>query len=163
MNLKRFAVLIILFTIVIAGVSAFGLGAQFNFNAGQIFAPGAALLISPGDITHIAFNWYLDFDKKNVVGFTADLAPLTLPISKFGIGSFNFTLGIGLFANVVLTNDPGVDGGLRIPFGLNILLVRDIFEIFAHIAPSFGVHFLPSLGLSRPFFPIAIGARFWIR
>ena len=142
---------------------AFGVGAQFNFSAGKIFAPGASLLISPKDTTHIAVNWYIDFDKTSIIGLTLDLCPLTLPISKFGAGSFNFTLGVGLFTNLEFADEREFNGGLRIPVGLNLLLGKNVFEIFTHAAPSFGVHFIPNLGLSKPFFPIAIGARLWFR
>jgi hypothetical protein len=47
--------------------------------------------------------------------------------------------------------------------GFNLMLGREVFEVFTHVAPSFGVDLLPSMGLGRPFFPIALGARFWIR
>jgi len=142
---------------------AFGLGAQFNFSAGGLFAPGAALLISPGDKTHMAINWYLDLDKVNIIGLTLDVCPLRLPLSTFKAGTFNFTLGVGLFANLMFADDRTFNGGLRIPVGLNLLVGKNILELFTHVAPSFGLHFLPSLKLSDPFFPIAIGARLWFR
>ena len=163
MKIKTLIAVVILSLVVITMAHSFGLGAQLNFSAGGIFAPGAALVISPSDMTHLAINWYLDFDQVNIIGLTLDVCPLTLPITTFKAGSLNFTLGVGLFANIIFTDDPGFDGGLRIPVGLNVLLARDIFEVYTHIAPSFGVHFLPSLGLSKPFFPIALGARVWFR
>ena len=163
MRIKALAAAFILCLSAVPKAHSFGLGAQLNLSAGKVFAPGAALLISPSDITHLAFNWYLDLDEVNTVGLTLDVCPLTLPIKTFGAGTFNFTLGIGLFANVVFTSDPGFNGGLRIPVGFNLLLGSKAFEIFTHVAPSFGVHFLPSLGFSDPFFPVAVGARLWIR
>ena len=163
MKIKTLAVVLVLSMAITARIHAFGLGAQANFSAGSIFAPGASLLISPSDITHLAFNWYFDFDNVNTIGLTLDFSPLTLPIKTFNAGSINFTLGIGLFANVVFASDPGFNGGLRVPVGFNIMLGKKAFEIFTHVAPSFGVHFLPGFGLSDPFFPIAVGARFWIR
>ncbi|MCL2479142.1 MAG: hypothetical protein FWF22_06555, partial [Treponema sp.] len=110
-----------------------------------------------------AVNWYLDFDKVNTVGLTLDVQPLTLPLTTFRAGSLNFTLGVGLFTNMVFTSDPGITGGLRIPVGLNLLLGKNVLEIYTHIAPSFGLTLLPDLGLSYPFFPLALGVRFWIR
>ena len=163
MKIKVLASVIVLSMAAAARVYAFGLGAQANFSAGEIFAPGVALLISPSDMTHLAINWYLDLDEVNIVGLTLDVCPLTLPIKTFRAGSFNFTFGVGLFANVLFANDPGFSGGLRLPVGFNLLLGRDVLEIFTHVAPSFGVNFLPSLGFSRPFFPIALGARIWFR
>ena len=165
MKIKILAVVIVFVLLMAASteVHAFGLGAQANFSAGEIFAPGAALLISPSDITHLAFNWYLDFDNVNIFGITLDLVPLTLPISTFRAGSLNFTLGLGLFANIIFESDPGVNGGLRLPIGFNVLLGNRVLEIFTHVAPSFGVDFIPSFQLSNPFFPIALGARLWFR
>ena len=148
----------------ITSAHSFGLGAQFNFSAGKIFAPGAALVISPSDITHLAVNWYIDSGKDNIIGLTLDFCPLTLPIRTFKEGSFNFTLGIGLFANMLFADDdPDFNGGLRIPVGLNFMLGKNAFEIFTHIAPSFRVRVQPSLELTDPFFPFALGARFWFR
>ena len=161
----KIKVLVLSFILCIAALpraNSFGLGAQFNFSAGDIFAPGAALLISPSDIAHLAFNWYLDFDKVEIVGLTFDLCPLTLPLKTFKAGSLNFTLGIGLFTMMVFDDDFGINGGLRIPVGFNLLLGPNALEIFTHAAPSFGVHFIPSLEFSNPFFPIALGARLWI-
>ena len=163
MKIKAMAAAVILFAAAAARIHAFGLGAQFNFIAGEVFAPGAAIAISPMDNVHFAVNWFLDFENTNIVGLTLDFVPLTLPISKFSAGSFNFTLGFGIFTNIIFTGDPGFNGGLRIPVGFNLLLGRDIFEIYTHIAPSFGVRFLPSLGFENFFFPIAVGARIWFR
>ena len=163
MKIKALVVVLVLCMAAGTKVHAFGIGAQVNFSAGDIFAPGASLLISPSDITHLAFNWYLDFDKTNIIGLTLDVSPLTLPISKFIAGSFNFTLGVGLFANIVFAEDTLFNGGLRIPLGVNLLLGQRVLEVFAQAAPSFGLHFLPKIELSNPFFPIALGARLWFR
>jgi len=163
-KIKTLAATIILCTAIVTRAHSFGVGAQFNFSTGEIFAPGAALVISPSDMTHLAVNWYLDFDNVNIIGLTLDMCPVMLQIADFNAGSFNFTLGAGLFATMVFADDRGFNGGLRIPVGLNILMARKVFEIYGHVAPSFGVHFLPSLKLSsQPFFPTAIGIRLWFR
>lgn len=161
MKIKALVLALVLCMSAETKLHAFGFGAQFNFSAGEIFAPGVALLVSPSDKVHLAFNWFLDFDEVSIIGVTFDLVPLALPIKTFKNGAFNFTLGVGLFANIVFADDTGFNMGLRIPVGFNLMLVR-AFEIFAHIAPSFGVNFLPSLEFYNPFFPIAVGARFWI-
>lgn len=163
MKKKALAAVIILIVMTGTMAHAFGVGAQFNFSAGGIFAPGAALLISPSDMTHLAINWYIDSDKDSIIGLTLDLCPLALPLSTFSAGSVNLTLGVGLYANLMFSDDREFNGGLRIPVGVNLLLGKNIFEVFTHVAPSFGVHFLPGLGLSKPFFPIALGARLWFR
>jgi len=146
-------------------VYSFGVGGQLNFSAGEVFAPGAALVISPNETTHIAVNWFLgsdDRDDVNTICLTFDKTLITLPISTFSAGTFNFTLGAGLFTNFLLSDhDPGFNGGLRIPIGLNVMLGKNIFEIYTHVAPSFGIRFAPSLGLTKPFFPFALGVRVW--
>ena len=162
----KFKVTILAAVLSLAGITrahSFGLGAQFNFSTGGIFAPGASLLISPGNRTHLAVNWYLDFENVNIIGLTLDVCPITLPIIPFGIGSFNITLGAGIYSHVIITDDPGFSGGFRIPAGFSFLLGPRVFEIFTHVAPSFGLRFLPSLGFSHVFFPCALGARLWFR
>ena len=163
MKIKALVLSVILCAAALPSAHAFGVGAQFNFNAGRVFAPGASLLISPSDMTNLALNWYLDSDSVSTVGLTADVVPLVLKITSIGSGSFNFTLGAGLYANLIFDDDLGFDGGLRVPVGLNMLLGKNVFEIFVHVAPSFGISFMPSMGLSDPFFPVALGARIWFR
>ncbi|MDR0456692.1 MAG: hypothetical protein LBH20_08440 [Treponema sp.] len=163
MKFKALIAVVILSLATAARVHSFGVGAQLNFSTGELFAPGLALTISPSSMTHLAINWFLDFDKVNTIGLTFDIVPLNLPVTSFGAGTFNFTLGAGLFTNVVLTGDIGINAGLRVPIGFNVLLVHKTLEIYTHVAPSFGVHFLPDLSLSsKPSFPIALGARFWL-
>ena len=163
MKVKVFVLMALLSTAAVSGAHGFGIGAQFNFSAGSIFAPGAALLISPSDKTNLAINWYLGSMQDSVIGFTLDAVPLSLPLIKGSAASFNFTLGIGLYVNAFLGDVFAINSGLRIPVGFSVLLARDIFEIFTHVAPSFGVNLKPSLGLGRPFYPIALGARIWFR
>jgi hypothetical protein len=160
MKIKTLVLTAILGIAAITRVYSFGVGIQGNFSAGGIFAPGAALVISPSDSTHLAVNWYFDFKNKNIIGLTLDAIPLVLPISKFKAGSFNFTFGGGLFANLDF-NDPGLNAGLRLPLGVNLMLGKDTFELYTHVAPSFGLHLLPKIELSKPFFPVALGLRLW--
>jgi len=163
MKIKALTAAVILSIVTVARVHGFGLGAQFNFSAGDVFAPGAALVISPSDMTHLAINWYLDFNQVNTIGFTLDVCPLNLPLISFDSGSFNFTLGGGFFANMAFASDTGMNVGLRVPVGFSLLLGRRAFEIYTHVAPSFGANFLPNLGLSSPFFPVALGIQLWFR
>jgi len=164
MKFKALAAIAIFSMVTVTGIHAFGLGAQLNLSAGRIFAPGAAVAVSPSDNFHLAFNWYLERDNTNIIGLTLDGIPLVIPISTFKAGSFNFNLGIGGYANLVFEKKkPNFDGGLRVPIGVNLLLGKDVFEIYTHVAPSFGISLLPRLYFSRPFFPIALGARFWFR
>ncbi len=166
---KKFKVLAFTLFLGIAAlpkVHAFGIGGQFNFSAGSIFAPGVAVAISPSDMTNIAANWYIS-SNDNIFGLTFDIVPLALPFVKFGAGSsFNFTLGAGLYGNLFVPkdkHDTEFNLGLRFPVGVNLLLINKVFEIYFHVAPSFGLDFVPKIDLDKPFFPMAVGAKFWIR
>ena len=161
MKCKTLVLTIILSVAAMVNVHSLGLGAQFNLNAGKVFAPGAALLVSPTRMTHIAFNWYVGEENTSSIGLTLDLVPLKLPLSSFAAGSLNFTLGVGLFTNVVFLDDTEFNIGLRIPVGINVMLVNNVLEVFFHVAPSFGGDLLPSLEFRDPFYPLALGARIW--
>ena len=162
MKMKVFVLTALLGTAVVSGAHGFGLGAQFNFSAGSIFAPGASLLISPSDKTNIAVNWYLSEDAS-IIGFTLDAVPLSFPLTKGDAVSLRFNLGIGFYVNSTLSEKFSINSGLRLPVGFSLLLGNEVFEIFTHVAPSCGVDFMPSLSLARPFYPIALGARIWFR
>ena len=169
MKVKALIITALLCLAIMEKSHAFGLGAQLNFSTGGVFAPGASLLLSPNNKTHLALNWYLASEKENIVGLTLDRIFIPTPNSNFNAGIVNFTLGAGAFANVIFNRDSDSDnnidfeGGVRIPVGININLGHDAFEIFTHVAPSFGVSFLPELSFSKPFFPIALGIRIWFR
>ena len=164
MKIKALAAALVLSVSAAASVHGFGLGAQANMSAGDIFAPGVALLVSPSDRVNLAFNWYFGPDDEDIIGLTLDAQAVRYPFTDLGAGTLNFTLGIGLFANAVFSDDDtGFDAGLRVPVGLSLMLFRDGLEIFFHVAPSFGIHLLPSFGTSDPFFPFALGIRLWFR
>lgn len=161
MRMKILTFVVLLGIAALPKIHALGLGAQFNFSAGSIFAPGASLALSPSNMTNIAANWYIS-SEANVFGLTFDIVPLALPI----VGPFHFTLGAGLYGNLLVSKDEDdteFNMGLRIPIGLNLLLLRDAFEIYFHVAPSFGFDFVPSVDLGKPFYPMALGVKFWIR
>ena len=157
MKTKILVVTFFLCTVLTGKAFSFGLGAQFNFKAGEVFAPGAALLVSPTRTTNLAVNWYLDSNKVTTLGITFDI----LAIPRSPRGGLNFTLGGGVYGNTIFDDEIVVNGGVRLPVGLNVLLIRNVFEIFAHVAPSVGVSFIPSLEFTKPFFPVAVGARVW--
>jgi len=161
MKIKVLILIAILSTAAVSGAHGFGIGAQFNFSAGSIFAPGAALLISPSDKTNLAVNWFINKDAESIIGFTFDAVPLSLPFVKGDVASFKFNLGAGLYVNTLLGDEFNINCGLRIPVGFSLFLGKEVFEIFTHIAPSFGVDFLPSFSLTKPFYPMAVGARIW--
>jgi len=158
---KKFVVLFVIIVITVSEIYAFGIGAQFNFSASGVFAPGVALVVSPSRSSHLAANWVFSDNNPGNIGLTYDLVPVNLPVMRFAGGSLNFTLGAGLFANAVLGDSGSLGSGLRIPVGFSLFTMNNFLEIFAHIAPSFGVEFIPSMKLSRPFYPVALGIRLW--
>ena len=162
MKVKVLAAAVILSVAVAANIHAFGFGAQLNFMAAKkVFAPGASLVVSPTETIHSALNWYMEKDDVNIIGLTVDMVPLNLEITQFSVGILYFTLGGGLFTNIVLGDDDfGFNVGMRLPIGLSFRLMGH-FEIYTHIAPSIGVDFAPNLEFSTPFVPIALGLRFW--
>jgi hypothetical protein len=165
MRVNAFIFAALLGLAVTTGVSAIGIGAQLNGNASDVFSPGAALALSPGDSTHLALNWY--FGKNtNTLGVTADFWLLNPALASFDIGSFNFFLGAGLYGNLLLVQDgdSSFRGGVRLPIGFNLTLNRRIFEFYVQMAPSIGLRFYPDFGGSDTFaFPFALGFRFWFR
>jgi hypothetical protein len=162
MRIKILIVAALLLLTAVTGAYSFGIGAQFNLNASSVFTPGIALALSPGETTHLAFNWL--FGDDNMIGLTADVCPLNLALSSFEGGGFYFTLGGGLYANLLLSQD-NVDfnGGIRFPIGLSLKMAENVFEIYAHGAPSIGLRFYPSLRGDSFFLPSAVGVRFWVR
>jgi len=105
MKKKILILAVILCIFAVTQAHAIGFGAQLNFSAGEIFAPGFSLLLSPSKVTHLAANWYLDFDEVNIVGLTFDVCPISLPLVSTSLSSFNFTLGLGVFTNLVFTEE----------------------------------------------------------
>ena len=164
MKIKGLTIAFILCMAAVTRLHSFGVGLQVNLRAGDIFAPGIALAFSPSSKTHIAANWNIAADELNIIGLTLDAVPLALPLVSSRMATFNFTLGVGLYANMVFQSgsDNGFNGGVRVPIGFNVMLLQNVLEVYTHVAPSFGVDFIPSIGFAKPFFPIALGVRLWI-
>jgi len=166
------------------GNNKIGFGVQFNFDgedflvsAEDKYVPkGIALAFSLSQDTHFTVNWYLD-ENTDAMQFTFDIGLVTMPIISSKPLSLNFTIGAGVFMDMEFTHmdftenkgknkksdmtDIDFSGGLRLPVGFSLMLGQSALEIYIHVAPSFGVIFLPTLDFSKPFFPVALGARFW--
>jgi len=180
MKKKILVFTVILCIFAVTQAHSFGLGAQFNFytetGESMMYAPGFSLLISPNRTFHIAANYYIDPGNSSIIGLTLDAVPISFRIAGSamtlvatpGAWSLNFTLGLGAFFNIKFDElfnfqeEVNVIGGLRVPIGVNFLLGQN-FEVFTHVAPSFGVNFVPSLEFSNFFFPVALGARIWFK
>ena len=159
MKVKVLILSLVLCAAITTHAHSFGLGAQFNFRVGDDPGPGASLAISPSRTMHFAVNWYTGSENVNTLGLTMDLLALPRPHAR----GLSFVLGGGIFTNAEFADDVVFSGGVRVPIGLNLLLIQRTLEIYTHVAPSFGVHFTPTLGFASPFFPIALGARIWLR
>lgn len=175
--------------VAVANVYAIGVGVQGNLNiftsmvhgsddgeGGTTFAPGFSLLFSPNHKFHVAGSWLRDNTaKQHVVGLTFDFVPMNLelfPRKKVLVKvrpdpfSIFFNVGLGVYTNTFFGNPDSdvpiqkITGGLRVPLGLSFFIDEKI-EIFTHVAPSFGVDFQPEFTFSDPFFPVALGLRFW--
>jgi hypothetical protein len=144
-----------------------GIGAQFNGNISTdgeaFFIPGWALALSPSHELHLSFFWDFSGEQSDTFGITADFWLLNPGLIRFGSGgSLNFFIGPGLFGSFSTGGGGDFSFGLRLPVGLNLLLVRSIFEVYLEAAPSWGLHFYPSLSLnSHVVIPVSLGFRVW--
>lgn len=164
MKKKLLILVAVLFVSTTTSVFAFGIGLQYNGNAGRVFTNGAAVTFKIDSIPLIfAANWVFDEDYSQF-GITGDYWILNNKITNVGSASLNWFVGIGAFANFVFPDDEFVFvGGMRIPVGLNMFIGNGVFEPFVQVAPSFGVQIVPKLATEDMFFPISIGFRVWFK
>jgi len=187
------AVILCIFTVVQAysfGIGAQGnfyaqpfVDAEFGATP-RTFATGFSVLFSPSRVFHIAGNYLIEpavnnYETNNTtVSLTLDFAPISWNIARSQMTllsnpkawSFNFTAGIGPFFNFWFEeflnfNDDksrSVSGGIRVPVGVNFLFAQ-YFEAFVHVAPSWGFTFTEGVKPGAPFFPVALGGRFWLK
>ena len=152
---------------------------------GSSFAPGFSLLVSPSSKFHIAGNWYIDVSdpdyRANIIGLTLDYRfwnPRLIPRPRMELVAskkpvrFHLNTAVGAYFDFRIPNSESPEaelysakilGGIRVPIGFSLYLF-DRLEIFTNVAPSFGITFNRVEGeniFSSPFFPVAIGARFW--
>jgi hypothetical protein len=168
MKNKIFLLVTLMSVVVVTSGWAFGLGAQFNGNIStdkeNPFIPGWALALSPKDTLHFTFSWDFAEGSNNVYGITADVWALNLGSSQSGsVGTMGFFIGPGLYASYTEVGEGTFSFGLRLPFGLNFRLPQNTFEIYVQAAPSWGLHFYPSLALNNyAVIPVSLGLRVWI-
>jgi hypothetical protein len=146
-----------------AGLSAFGLGLQGDWNAGTN-GTGVSLTFKTDSIPLVfAANWNIG-EKMQTVGLTGDYWLFNKPITKFADGSLNWFVGVGFFARATFFDSKADFGaGVRIPVGLNAFIAENVIEPYIQFAPSFGVNFVPSLGAGTPFWPLSAGIRIWFK
>lgn len=138
---------------------SFGLGLQFNGNAGSVFVPGVAITAKfDGCPLIFAGNWY--FGDTTTIGLTGDYWAIN---DSIGSTPLNWFFGVGFFTNMGFGDEFTMNLGLRIPVGINMFVAKGVFEPFIQIAPSFGVDLVPSVGASNLFFPISAGFRIWFK
>ncbi len=165
--MKKIAILALVLGIFAStGAFAFGIGLQYNgeVSEGNDYASGLALTFKTDSIPLVfALNWSL-VEDATVVGITGDYWLLNDKITNVGSASLNWFIGLGFFANFAFPDDEFVfTGGVRVPVGLNMFVLKRQFEPFLMIAPSFGVQVVPELDMADVFFPISVGFRFWFK
>ncbi len=156
---------LLVFVMMASGASlfAFGIGLQFDGIITKDFDPGLAVTFKFESVPLIfAANWMFT-SPRSEIGLTGDVWFVNPEITSFSAGSLNFFVGAGFFTKVMFGNDEdfGFNAGLRIPVGVNLYLAGRFVEIFAQVAPSFGLKILPTLDFDTPFFPVSAGARLW--
>ncbi len=163
MKRKVLVLLAALLLLPLTGAFSFGVGLQFNGNAGAVFEPGPAITFKLDSVPLVfAVNWFIG-DDTTTVGLTGDYWAINDRLGNLGSLGINWFFGFGFFANTVFADEFGINAGMRLPLGLNAFLAKGTFEPFIQVAPSFGLNFLPSFGLSDFFFPISAGFRIWFK
>ncbi|HKL85682.1 MAG TPA: hypothetical protein VJ861_05065 [Treponemataceae bacterium] len=162
MKKKIMCLISVLFIFSATGLFAFGVGLQFNGNAGKVFNPGVALTAKFDGIPLVfAGNWYAGDNTS--IGITGDYWVVNNSLGNLGKVSIMGFFGVGFYTNMFFGDEFQITGGFRIPFGLNTFLANGFFEPFLMIAPSFGLRFIPSFGTSNIFFPVSAGFRMWFK
>lgn len=164
MKIKVLILTAVLFVVTTVSAFSFGIGLQYNGNAGKVFTNGVALTFKVDSLPIIfATNWDFEEDYTQF-GITGDYWILNNKITNVGSASLNWFIGVGAFANFSFPEDDFVFvGGLRVPVGLNMFVGKGFFEPFIQVAPSFGVRIVPKLDAEDLFFPISIGFRCWFK
>ncbi len=132
--------------------TGWAIGAGFYWTWTDYMAPtGAALLLKfPKVPVMFGFSAYLL--EPVIIGITADWWLFNTHL----VGPVDLYIGPGFF--IVINTAPGgwFDGGLRIPIGFQIFIVK-AFEIF--LEPAIAVHFYPNFPTFG--FMGSVGLRFW--
>lgn len=163
MKKKVLALVAALLVFSTTSIFAFGIGLQFNGNAGKVFTMGPAVTVKFDACPLIfAANWNFGEDTTTI-GVTGDYWILNDTITKIGSAPLNWFIGVGFFGNFIFADEFAMNCGLRVPVGLNMFIAKGVFEPFIQIAPSFGVQFVPSLGATDLFWPISAGFRIWFK
>ncbi|QEN05735.1 hypothetical protein EW093_13800 [Thiospirochaeta perfilievii] len=166
--MKKLSLLII--TSIFVGTSSLfslGLGIQGNINAGEFFAPGVALSLKLDSVPfYFAFNWQFEEEVKNF-SLTSDYWALNKTMLYVNNQPLNLFFGLGAYCNVTIDQSQNGDYfqpslGLRIPVGINMYILDRVLEPFIQVAPSFGIHFIPSLGADTVYWPLSVGIRMWL-
>lgn len=135
-SLKVIAILILLFVVAAASVSASSKG---SLRLGLEFGdPVAVLIIRPAPFDFkIGYSFeannpwlFLSFDYRIVSGYQL-------------IDFLHLFLGVGAYTQLPFQQLSDSQLGLRIPIGVQVFLVDNVIELFAEVAPTVG--FLPTI------------------
>ncbi len=163
--MKRVLLAVLLVAFATTGAFAFGIGLQANSDPSQDeIDPGLAVTFKTDSLPLVFSVSWTFVEDATWIGITGDYWFLNDKITNIGSASLNWFIGVGFFADFIFPEDDFIlNGGVRIPVGLNMYTFRGQFEPFLMVAPSFGVQLVPSLDTTDIFFPISIGFRFWFK
>lgn len=164
--MKKAALLALLVGVVsVSNLSALGIGAaftpNFGFNSGTPSAPGGAALTFKLDQSPAVFGVGASLGSGySALGVTADWWMAKGKLIDF----LSWYAGPGLFVGVAGNDNAfALNGGVRVPVGINAYLLNGTLELFLELAPAFGIRLgdpivFPTLGLQGAF-----GFRFWFK
>lgn len=158
--MKKGILLLTMITTLAAG-SAFGwgIGASYNLNFLDSATPGAALTFKLDNLPLISIAGRFGSNLLSL-GLTADW---WLYQQALGGTSVNLYAGVGGYGSLTMFgNNAYLDGGVRVPIGINIFPVK-FLELFVEIAPALGITLsdpivFPNFGVQGAF-----GLRFWFK
>lgn len=158
-------IVILAAALIVAGcaqVFAFGIGLQLNGNIERNMRPGPAITFKTDSIPLVfALSYNLSGDPA--IGLTGDYWALNKRLVNLGSVPLNWFFGVGFYINTIFADEFVLNGGIRVPLGLNMFIADGFIEPFVQIAPSFGVVLVPALDIDGVFWPIAAGFRLWFK
>src|SRR6056297_2881755 len=142
MSKRRIVVLIlmvVLAAVAVQSVSAYGGGTRIGVGVGT---PNAVFIYRPSP-----FDFRLGYDLSEgneFIFFSGDLRPID---NMHITGPLHFSLGIGGYVKMfpeVENSEDLFELGTRLPFGLSVLFLENVAELFIEVAPGFDLYPKPA-------------------
>lgn len=153
--MKKFAIAALLMgALALPQAFSLGIGGTFGLGGNSL---DAGLSLKLDNLPPVFGIQLAGSDNSFRLGLTADWWMINAKL----VDALNYYVGLGGYARLGLGNNAYFDGGLRIPLGLNIFVIKPL-ELFLEWAPSVGARFSPSFAFPDfGFTNFAIGFRFW--